>query len=139
MCGEGHRKKEACCFQEDKMWNIALWTTLGILCRPPRKDITRRQDCLHFNYWNLFLLKWIKSQKNWNDEAEFKPTCMKGYIGKEVNKMFNEIDYSKTKLILYKVNKRRPPSCLTVMHLTIIKLYLWYVNVHIKINFIYPF
>lgn len=49
---------------------------------------------------------------------------MKGYIGKEVNKMFNEIDYSKTKLILYKVNKRRSPSCLTVMHLTIIKLYL---------------
>lgn len=64
------------------------------------------------------------TKKNENDEAEFKPTCMKGYIGKEVNKMFNEIDYSKTKLILYKVNKRRPPSCLTVMHLTIIKLYL---------------
>lgn len=49
---------------------------------------------------------------------------MKGYIGKEVNKIFNEIGYSRTKLILYIVNKRRPPSCLTVMHLTIIKLYL---------------
>lgn len=64
---------------------------------------------------------------------------MKGYIGKEVNKMFNEIDYSKIKFILYIVNKRRLLSCLIVMYLIIIKLYLWYVNVYIKINFIYFF
>lgn len=49
---------------------------------------------------------------------------MKGYIGKEVNKMFNEIDYSKIKFILYIVNKRRLLSCLIVMYLIIIKLYL---------------
>lgn len=49
---------------------------------------------------------------------------MKGYIGKEVNKMFNEIDYSKIKFILYKMNKRRLLSCLIVMYLIIIKLYL---------------
>lgn len=61
---------------------------------------------------------------------------MKGYIGKEVNKMFNEIDYSRIKFILYIVNKRRLLSCLIVMYLIIIKLYLWYVNVYIKINFI---
>lgn len=64
---------------------------------------------------------------------------MKGYIGKEVNKMFNEIDYSRIKFILYIVNKRRLLSCLIVMYLIIIKLYLWYVNVYIKINFIYFF
>lgn len=69
-------------------------------------------------------MKWIKSQKFENDEAEFKPACMKGYIGKGVNEMFNEIDYSRTKFILYIMNKVRPSSCLTVMHLTIIKLYL---------------
>lgn len=65
-----------------------------------------------------------KITKNENDEAEFKPTCMKGYIGKEVNEMYNKIDYCKTKFILFKMNKGRPSSCLTVMHLTIIKLYL---------------
>lgn len=77
--------------------------------------------------------------KNENDEVEFKLICMKGFIGKEVNEMYNKIDYSKIKFILYKVNKRRLLSCLIVMYLIIIKLYLWYVNVYIKINFIYFF
>lgn len=64
---------------------------------------------------------------------------MKGYIGKEVNEMYNKIDYSKIKFILFKMNKGRLLSCLIVMYLIIIKLYLWYVNVYIKINFIYFF